>query len=685
MKKYRNRLYAGSENLPKFVNMKDFGRIIVAVMVSVMTGSTICASDPVREVDVCVYGGTSAGVIAAYSTAMSGRSVVLVEPGSHLGGMSSGGLGYTDIGNKFVVTGLARDFYRRIGEYYGQLEQWVFEPSVAEGIFNDYVARAGVDVIYCHAVDRANVVDGRIVDVTLADMTNHSAGTEVIRAKEYIDCSYEGDLMARAGVSYTVGREDNLKYGENYNGVQVPERNHQFCVPVDPYVVPGDQSSGLLWGINRGGVRPAGSGDSKVQAYCFRICLTDSADNMVPVVKPNNYDPSRYELLRRLIDVTPEPTLDKFFIWSRMPGAKTDINNRGGFSTDMIGANWEYPEADYRRRAEIVRDHEEYTKGLLYFMGHDSRVPENVRAEMLRWGYPKDEYTDNGHWSPQLYVREARRMIGEIVMTEAHCLGHKVAGDPVGWAAYTMDSHNCDRTVVDGRVINEGNVEVGGFPPFPISYRSIVPKRGEVGNLLVPVCLSASHIAYGSIRMEPVFMVLAQAAAIAACEAIDQACPVQSVDASRVLRIMTDNPLLDGSEPEITVDNNDAVIIGSWRKVKDAKHAYGPDYHIGTDTRSSSQMRYVPKLGSAGRYDIYMYVPRVDGMSTVMTVDVFDGAELHRHQVRPTQKAVLGQAYGEWIGLGAYDLKPGAEVIVSCSGADGAVVSDAVLFKPCKL
>lgn len=677
-------MHRGSENLPTFVNMKFFGKIMISIVASVVAGSVTGVSAAVHEADVCVYGGTSAGVIAAYSTAMSGKSVVLIEPGSHLGGMSSGGLGYTDIGNKFVVTGLARDFYRRIGSHYGQLEQWVFEPSVAEAIFDDYIARAGIDVLYGRAVDRAVVRGGHIEEITLADMTAGGDDGDVVRAREYIDCSYEGDLMARSGVSYTVGREDNATYGERYNGVQVPERNHQFRDPVDPYVVPGDASSGLLWGINPGGVEAQGTGDRKVQAYCFRICLTDSVANMIPITRPQDYDPMRYELLARLMEVTPEPTLDKFFIWSRMPGSKTDINNRGGFSTDMIGANWDYPDADYSRRAVIVKEHENYTKGLLYFMGHDSRVPLNVRAEMLRWGYPADEYVDNGHWSPQLYVREARRMVGETVMTEAHCIGEKVAGDPVGWAAYTMDSHNCDRTVIDGRVVNEGNVEVGGFPPFPISYRSIVPRCGEADNLLVPVCLSASHIAYGSIRMEPVFMVLAQAAAIAACEAIDSGCPVQAVDAGKVSRIMADNPMLDGSVPETVVDNSDAVISGSWRLVKDAKRAYGPDYYVSGDSCTAGEIRFVPELRSEGSFDVYVYVPRVAGMSTVMTFDIFDGSVSHRREVRPARTAVLGQAYGEWVSLGTYELTSGSQVILSAGGADGNVVADAVLFKPRK-
>lgn len=636
----------------------------------------------VDSVDVCVYGGTAAGVIAAYSSARLGKSVVLVEPGRHVGGMTTGGLGYTDIGNKFVVTGLSRDFYRKIGAHYGQLEQWVFEPSVAERILLDYIDSAKVAVKYNSRLDSVIVSDGRISEIVLETPTGHVNG--IIRAKEYIDCTYEGDLMAGAGVSYTVGREGNDVYGEQYNGVQVM-RNHQFHAPVDPYVEPGNPESGLLWGIRPGGVEPAGTGDKKVQAYCFRVCLTDSTENMIPITKPDNYDSTHYELLARLIKTVDNPRLDNFFIWSRMPGAKTDINNRGAFSTDMIGANWDYPEADYDRRAEIWKAHEDYTKGMFYFMGHDSRVPESVRREMLRWGYPKDEYTDNGNWTHQLYVREARRMIGNTVMTEAHCLGKQMVSDPIGWAAYTMDSHNCNRTIIDGALKNEGNVEVGGFPPFPISYGAIVPKADEVRNLLVPVCLSASHIAYGSIRMEPVFMVLAQVSAIAASEAIDRQCDIQSVDAAKVATVMAENPLLDNSVPETVVDNSDkehVTLTGNWKLVNDSKRSYGRDYYMCADDSDNSCVSFLPALKTTGNYDVYMYIPRVKGLSTVLSVEINDGDRVYKKDVHTSATAVLGQAYGEWVNLGSYNLQKGSTLRVSGKGTAGAAVADAVLFLP---
>lgn len=639
----------------------------------------------VTEADVCVYGATSAGVIAAYTTAMSGKSVILIEPGRHVGGMTTGGLGYTDIGNKFVVTGLSRDFYRRIGSHYGQLEQWIFEPSVAESILNGYLERGGINVMFEHRLSDVNTIGNRITEIQLESSHPASAeATDTIRADMFIDCSYEGDLMARSGVSYSVGREDNSVYGETYNGVHVMH-DHQFTTPVDPYVIPGDPSSGLLWGINEGGVAPTGSGDKQVQAYCFRICLTDNPDNMIPITRPGNYDVTHYELLARLIAATPDPTLDKFFIWSRMPGNKTDINNRGAFSTDMIGANWEYPDADYSRRAEIWQEHEDYTKGLLYFMGHDPRVPENVRNEMLRWGYPADEYTDNDHWTHQLYIREARRMTGSTVMTEAHCLGTEIVSDPIAWAAYTMDSHNCNRTLIDGVLKNEGDVEIGGFPPFPISYGAIVPKHDEINNLLVPVCLSASHIAYGSIRMEPVFMVLGQVSAIAACEAIDQNCDIQAVDPARISHTMTANPLMDGSEPETVVDNanHDAVTMtGSWTLVEDSKRGYGPNYYVASDPSVPSRIRFTPTITPGSAYDMYLYIPRIQNLSSQIGVHICDGKTDHTVTIHPSANPVLGQAYGEWVNLGRYNAGPGTYVTIDNSGADGSVVADAILLIP---
>ena len=661
-------------------------RIILLLSV-ILTTMISCRTQSVKEVDICIYGGTSAGVIAAYTAQQSGKSVLLIEPGRHLGGMSSGGLGFTDIGNKYVVQGLALDFYRRLGTHYGKLEQWIFEPSVAETIFKDYIKRAGIEVWYENRLSDVEKQRNSITTITLEDSKhpNHTTNRKV-RAKVFIDCSYEGDLMAKSGVSYIVGREANSQYGETYNGVELMDR-HQFPDGIDPCKIKGDSTSGLIYGINPAPVNSNGTGDKKVQAYNFRITLTNRPENRIPITKPDNYNPSRYELLLRLKELHPWNKHTDVFIWSDMPNGKTDINNFGGFSTDVIGENWNYPDADYEERARIWKFHEDYTKGLLYFVGHDERIPESIRNQMLEWGYPKDEYTDNGHWTHQLYVREARRMIGELVMTQHHCQGRETVTDGIGWAAYTMDSHNCDRHIVNGMVKNEGNVEIGGFSPYPISYRAITPKQNEVQNLLVPVCLSTSHIAYGSIRMEPVFMVLAQSAAIAAGQAIDKYdnC-VQKVDAKAILKEFRENPLADKSQPEILIDNHDTSHVqrtGEWKT--EIWKAYGPDF-FSDDSKGKNlkTIQYTPVIPVDNLYEIYAYFPKVQNATTQTHIDIYDGNELHKKIIRSSDIVVEGQTSGEWVSIGQYKLTKGMDnyVRISNEEADGIVVADAVLFIP---
>ncbi len=499
--------------------------------------------------DIVIYGGTSGGIAAAIQAARMGKSVVLIEPSQRIGGLTTGGLGQTDIGNKVAIGGISREFYQNIREYYddpahwewqdrdayidggqtrteeGENAMWTFEPSTALQVYKDMIAAENIELVMGEKLNRKSGVMKEGATITQITMENG----KTYQGKMFMDASYEGDLLAAAGVDYHVGREANSVYGETYNGVQLLE-GHQFPDGVDPYVTPGDPNSGLLWGISTGELEEQGSGDTLVQAYNFRICLTNNQENMVPITEPENYDVSRYELMARLFDAQPDMRkINQYFIWSHMPNAKTDINNRGGFSTDMINMNHAYPEASYEERAAIIQEHVDYTKGLLYFYATDPRVPKVLQEEVSQWGYPKDEYVDNGNWSPQLYVREARRLIGEYVMTQANCVGEEEVQDPIGLAAYTMDSHNCQRIVVDGQVKNEGNVEIGGFPPYPISYKSITPKKAQATNLLVPVCLSASHIAFGSIRMEPVFMVLGQSAATAAVMAIDKGVAVQDL------------------------------------------------------------------------------------------------------------------------------------------------------------
>lgn len=468
--------------------------------------------------DACVYGGTAGGAVAAVQFARLGRTVVLLNPSGHVGGMTTGGLSWTDFGNKAAIGGIAREFYRRCGAKYGVEEEWKFEPKVADLVLNEMLAEAGVKVRNREYLKTLRMVRGRI-----SALTTESGLT--VRAGVYVDATYEGDLMARARVSFAVGRESNRKYGETLNGVQYLHQ-HQFELDVSPYIVADDPSSGLLPGIEPRAPERTGTGDRRVQAHNFRLILTQDPANRLPFPKPDGYDPQEYVLTGRYLAAGWTGAFGKF---DPIRGGKVDKNNSGATSTDYIGANYRWPTASYAERERIFQNHVRYVAGWFWFMSNDPSVPEAVRTRMAGWGLCRDEFADTGGWPHQLYVREARRMVSDYVITEHDCRGAVRADDPVGLGSYGMDSHNTRRYVRDGRVLNEGDVQVAGFPPYPISYRAIVPKRGQCANLLVPVCISASHIAYGSARMEPVFMVLGQSAALAGDMALRKGLAVQDV------------------------------------------------------------------------------------------------------------------------------------------------------------
>ncbi len=476
------------------------------------------SSQDVSDADLCVYGGTSAGVAAALQAARDGLRVVLIENSAHLGGLSASGLGWTDFGNKDSVGGIAREFYRKVGARYGVAEQWSFEPRVAEAVFNDWIREAGVPVFFRGFVDDVVMENNRISAIRLEN------GMQV-RARMFADATYEGDLMARAGVTFTVGREGNATYGETINGMQL-RRKHQFDNVVDPYRTEGAPGSGLLPGIEDGGDFVEGAGDRRIQAYNFRMCLTDDPGNRIPFPKPAGYNRADYELLARYLRTGWDEVFAKF---DRIPGKKTDTNNHGAFSTDFIGRNHAWPLATYQAREKIFQEHVTYQQGLQWFLANDPAVPAAIREKYAQWGLPRDEFVTTGGWPHALYIREARRMVSDYVMTENDCRGTRAAEDAIAMGAYGMDSHNCRRMFYRGRLWNEGDVQEAGFKPYAISYRVIVPRRGECANLLVPSCVSASHIAYGSIRMEPVFMMLGQAAAVAARIALLERCAAQDV------------------------------------------------------------------------------------------------------------------------------------------------------------
>jgi hypothetical protein len=517
----------------------------------------------VYEAEVIVYGGTSAAVIAAVEVAQSGKSVIMVSPDNHLGGLTAGGLGWTDTGKKETIGGLARNFYHRVYNHYQQDEawkwmkkeeygntgqgtpaidgdmrtMWIFEPHIAEQVFEELVQENNIELYRDEWLDRENGVEksnGKITSIT-------TLSGKTFKGKMFMDATYEGDLLATAGVSYHVGREGNDVYGEEWNGVQtgVYHHHHHFKAvdePIDPYRTPGEPSSGLLPRISPDHPGEKGQGDHRVQAYCFRTCMTNHPENRVPFPKPEGYDSTQYELLVRIFDAGWRRWFGKF---DAIPNRKTDTNNHGPFSSDNIGMNYDYPEASYERRKEIIKEHETYQKGLLWFVANDPRVPEEIQTEMQKWGLAKDEFTDNGNWPHQIYVREARRMIGHFVMTENELLKRRPTPESVGMGSYTIDSHNVQRYVDEnGHVHNEGDIGVPLPGPYEIAYGALVPKKEECQNLVVPVCASASHIAFGSIRMEPVFMILGQSAAVAACMAIDENIAVQDVEYEKLKSLL---------------------------------------------------------------------------------------------------------------------------------------------------
>ena len=527
--------------------MKNYGVFIVLIAFGLFLPShTFLKTRPTQtyNADVIIYGGTCAAITAAVQVKKMGKTVIIVSPDKHLGGLSAGGLGFTDTGNKEVIGGLSREFYQRLyahyqkeaswkwqkKEEYGNKGQgtpaidgtnrtmWIFEPHAAEQVFEDFVKENKLTVYRNEWLDRS--AKG-VVKIAGAITSFRTLSGNVYQGKMFIDATYEGDLMAAAGVSYHVGREANSVYGEKWNGVQteVFQHGHYFKKPVSPYKIAGDPKSGLLPEISAEEPGEKGSGDKKLQAYCFRMCLSNHPDNRISFSKPVGYDAARYELVARVFATGWRETFDKY---DPIPNRKTDTNNHGPFSTDYIGKNYDYPEATYERRKEIIKDHALYQKGLLYFLQNDPSIPADVHQQMQQWGLPKDEFTDNNNWPHQLYIREARRMKGEFVMTEADALGKTKVPNSVGMGSYSLDSHNAQRYVKkDGFVQNEGDIGVHPDKPYSIAYGAILPKENECKNLLVPVCLSSSHIAYGSIRMEPVFMILGQSAAAAAVLSIE--------------------------------------------------------------------------------------------------------------------------------------------------------------------
>jgi len=671
------------------------------------------------EHDVVIYGGTCAAVTSAVQIKKMGKSVIIVSPDKHLGGLSSGGLGFTDTGNKAVIGGLARDFYHRIYLHYQKPESWkqqkqseygnkgqgtpamdgesrtmwIFEPHAAEQVFEDYIKEFGIEVVRDEWLDRAKGVqkDGdKITAITTLSGTTYEG-------KMFIDATYEGDLMAAAGCDYHVGREANSVYGEEHNGIQVGvlHHRHHFAAvkePISPYQVPGDPKSGVLPRVSAEEPGVKGEGDKRVQAYCFRSCYTTVPENRMPFPKPEGYDASQYELLLRVLNTGWGEFFEKF---DPIPNHKTDTNNHGPFSFDNIGYNYDYPEASYERRREIIAEHRTYQQGLLWFVANDPRVPKKVQEELQTWGLPKDEFTDNGHWSRQLYIREARRMTGYHVMTENELRKKKPTPESVGMGSYTIDSHNVQRYITpEGFVQNEGDIGVSTHGPYEIAYGSLVPKKGQGSNLLVPVAMSASHIAYGSIRMEPVFMILGQSAATAAVFAIDGNLSVQQVPYVKLrAQLLKDGQVLEYAGPKssrgveakklkgIVLDDSEAKVTGHWQQSGAAKSFIGDGYrHDANAKDGQSSLRFEPKLTKPGTYRLQLASTPNTNRASNAAVEIQHAGGVEKLKIDLKSSKEAEGVF--WIDLGEFECANDTAITISNSGADGYVVVDGARWLP---
>ncbi len=617
--------------------MRLFRSFFAALFLSAILPLALSAAGVVQS-DICVYGGTSGGVIAAVAAARLGKSVTLVVVSNHVGGMTAGGLGVTDVGNSATIGGIANEFYLRVGQAYGSTSPvYWFEPHVAEQTFLQMLNGAGVPIYTNQQLASVTMSNQVITQITMADGT-------IYRAREFIDTTYEGDLMAMAGVTFIVGREGTSVYGESLAGIQTPGYSYQY----DPYVIAGNSNSGLLPFVQSGSAGAVGQGDSKVQCYNFRLCLTQNTTNQIPVTAPANYSEAEYALFTRyiasVVATSGSVTLEQLInVQTLIPNGKTDINADGELSTDYIGYNFTYPTNTYAGRQPIYQAHKDYIAGLLYYLGHSTNVPANVRSDMLSWGYAKDEFQDNGGWPYALYVREARRMVSDYVMQQQDALGSRAATDVVTLASYTLDCHPVARLAVSGLTMEEGGIGVSVQYPYPVSYRSIIPRLGQCQNLFCTFALSASHVGFASIRLEPPFMMLSQAAGTAAAFAIDDNVSAQQLNYPKLAaELLADNQILNWSSGQSTstngiilVQNNTVGVTASSGWTVGANTGgwplpNGPYWHDGATGKGSKWVTYAPNLPTNGYYDVYLWWVSDSNRSTNTPVDIVNATNSTR-------------------------------------------------------
>jgi hypothetical protein len=663
-------------------------RLTATILMGIIAFTPAIARAATLNYDVVVYGGTAGGAIAAIAAANEGQHVALIEPRHHIGGMTSGGLGRTDFGDMSVIGGMSLEFYKRLGKHYDEDVSWFFEPHRAEKTLRDWLKEAGV-ALYFDSRLKSLTKDGtRIASITLLN-------GDVFAASVFIDCSYEGDILPRAGITYTWGREGKAVYGESLAGRIAYSDKHQFDVPVNPH----DEEGELLPLIMPDDGLAAGAGDKKVQAYNFRMCLSSDKDNQVPFPKPDNYDPKRWEIMRRYLAQHPDIKLDEVMIVSPMPNNKTDINNRGPVSTDYIGGSWLYPEASYEEQARIWQEHIDYVKGFFYFLANDPDVPAPLQAEMNGWGLAKDEFVDTDHWPHQLYVREARRMVGSYVTIQKDLQDDLRKEDSIGMGSYNSDSHHVQRFVVDESplwekgtpsLINEGDMQVG-VRAYDMSYFSFVPKAEECTNLLVGSAFSASHVAYSSMRMEPQYMIIGEAAGIAASLAIQAKTPVQKIDIKALQaklyehdgilhREDTKPPYARAQDlPGVALDTDEAALNGDWHSSRNSAPYVGYEYlHESNQNNPENRVRYTPNLPQAGWYEIRLSYSAHPNRAKKAKIVI--GTAAGTETVFIDQRKKQG-ALSPFVSLGTFALKQGKDSFVEIRGsvdAGGFLVADAV-------
>ncbi len=657
-----------------------------------------------ESADLVIYGGTPAGIAAGVTAAREGASVVIVEPTKWIGGMVTGGLAKSDIGKQETIGGFPLEFFTRAAKGYDPKFMWYAEPKANMKAFQDLLAEAKVKVITGQRLKAVQHANARITSFTTEDGTT-------FEAKQFVDASYEGDLMAKASISYIVGREASSQYHESLAGfypMPIRPRTDEVmasvcsCIGGDgPHYIHGtpkgikarDDKGNLLFGIYEAKAEP-GSADKLTQAYNFRVVVTQRPDIRVPFPKPATYDASRYELLLRLILAYPQVRFGRLFHLGNIAEGKYDLNAQGLFSTDYPGANTAYPDGDWATRDRIWQDHTDFIQGMLWFLGNDERVPKALRDETNEWGLCRDEFTDNNHWPYALYIREGRRMIGEYVMNQKDCQADIKKKDTVGMGSFVIDCHIVQRIeAADGTVTDEGSFQDAPARPYNIAYRSITPKRAECTNLLVPFCFSASHIAYCSMRMEPVYMALGQASGLAAVQAMKNNQTVQEIDVTTlqaklveqkaVIDLAVPEVVLSSSLPGIVEDETHALFVGEWISSNFGNPIDGASRHDGGTGQGNKSARFNMKVPKAGKYDVrFAYSPSTNRASKVI-ITIEQGQSITA-SATVNQRLTPPPADKNFVSLGAYDFTTDHEVIITVSNKDanGIVSVDAVQLLP---